>query len=249
MTTRARWMVGAVAFLFLATVAGQALAGPLGTTGQVSITTATGYYNGAVGAGEFTAYGYGGSLSNEAYKLDPLNPATGNIGNFDPSFQTFCIERTESAVIPAFFVVGSAAVLGGPGGSPDPISMGTAWLYSQFARGTLSGYFGGTRLAQAVLLQNAFWALEDDIAAPVGNPYYDAAMLNGGKTSAPVGAMGVYTLINFDTADHRDAFIRTGATDGRKQDYLYFVPDGGTTLMLLGGALMGLGALRRKFRA
>ena len=27
------------------------------------------------------------------------------------------------------------------------------------------------------------------------------------------------------------------------------VPDGGTTAMLLGGALMGLGALRRKFRA
>ena len=27
------------------------------------------------------------------------------------------------------------------------------------------------------------------------------------------------------------------------------VPDGGTTLMLLGGALVGLGALRRKFRA
>jgi hypothetical protein len=27
------------------------------------------------------------------------------------------------------------------------------------------------------------------------------------------------------------------------------VPDGGTTLVLLGGALTGLGALRRKFRA
>jgi hypothetical protein len=27
------------------------------------------------------------------------------------------------------------------------------------------------------------------------------------------------------------------------------VPDGGTTVMLLGGALMGLGFLRRKFRA
>jgi hypothetical protein len=29
---------------------------------------------------------------------------------------------------------------------------------------------------------------------------------------------------------------------------LVFVPDGGATLMLLGGALMGLGALRRKLR-
>ena len=33
------------------------------------------------------------------------------------------------------------------------------------------------------------------------------------------------------------------------QDILTFVPDGGATLMLLGGALVGLGALRRKFRA
>ena len=33
------------------------------------------------------------------------------------------------------------------------------------------------------------------------------------------------------------------------QDFLAPVPDGGTTLLLLGGALMGLGALRRKFGA
>ena len=33
------------------------------------------------------------------------------------------------------------------------------------------------------------------------------------------------------------------------QDVLVRVPDGGATLMLLGGALVGLGALRRKFSA
>jgi hypothetical protein len=33
------------------------------------------------------------------------------------------------------------------------------------------------------------------------------------------------------------------------QSQLLYVPDGGATLMLLGGALMGLGILRRKFRA
>ena len=26
------------------------------------------------------------------------------------------------------------------GGNPDPISRGTAWLYLQFAKGTLAGY-------------------------------------------------------------------------------------------------------------
>ena len=38
---------------------------------------------------------------------------------------------------------------------------------------------------------------------------------------------------------HIDVFTRTTTT----------VPDGGITLMLLGGALVGIGALRRKFRA
>jgi hypothetical protein len=40
----------------------------------------------------------------------------------------------------------------------------------------------------------------------------------------------------------------TGGSDSYVNDGVK-VPDGGMTLMLLGGALVGLGALRRKFRA
>jgi hypothetical protein len=238
----------ATVLLLVAGLASPALAGPIGTIGQVSVTTLTGFYNGSVGAGEFAAYGYGSSLTNEAYILDPLSPPTGNIGNFDPSFQTFCLEHNEGSANPAFFVVGSGTVMEGDVVA-DPISQGTAWLYAQFARGVLADYFTASRLANAVLLQNAIWALENPaFGTPVGNPYYDAALLNGGTTPAPVGFAGVYTLINFDSAAHRDAFVQGGPAVGSRQDYLYFVPDGGATLMLLGGALMGLGALRRKFR-
>ncbi len=34
---------------------------------------------------------------------------------------------------------------------------------------------------------------------------------------------------------------------GNQQDLLISVPDGGTTLMLLGCALLGLGTMRRRF--
>ena len=44
-----------------------------------------------------------------------------------------------------------------------------------------------------------------------------------------------------------DNYLEFGSLDGKRQDYLwYHVPDGGATLMLLGGALVGLGAIRRK---
>ena len=44
--------------------------------------------------------------------------------------------------------------------------------------------------------------------------------------------------------------VALNRTDGSSQSYaIQGVPDGGATVMLLGGALMALGVLRRKFRA
>ena len=49
------------------------------------------------------------------------------------------------------------------------------------------------------------------------------------------------------------SYVPVGAQGGGLSHITWFtpvtVPDGGATLMLLGGALVGLGALRRKFRA
>ena len=67
------------------------------------------------------------------------------------------------------------------------------------------------------------------------------------------GYWGAYYLggqsISFSTPPQ----LVTGAFVGGFSSARYFgttsVPDGGATLMLLGGALVGLGALRRKFRA
>jgi hypothetical protein len=148
--------------------------------------------------------------------------------------------------------VGGGVVGGDPlnlSGTGDPVSRGTGWLYSQFAQGTLPGYgYEADRLDSAAALQQAIWYLEDEIPTTYvsgTNVYVDAAITHFGTLDAAKGGtaadFGVYAL-NLWTGD---PYASTGAQD----QLFYHVPDGGTTLMLLGGALMGIGALRRKFRA
>ncbi len=235
----------AAAIVAVVTPASQVQAGPIGDTGSFQYTRVSGYYPTTGGSpmtqgGEFTLYNVVG-LSNADY-------SAGTSGLIDNgSFQTFCLEVGEYAAS-SHFVVGTAAARGGTTNSVDPISMGTAYLYSEFAKGTLAGFFNGSRAVEAGLLQMAIWALEGEVAAPVGNAYYNLALANGGATTAAQGHLGVYVLNNFTTAAGRDKWATgTWVESAKAQDFLYYqVPDGGTTLMLLGGALAGLGALRRR---
>lgn len=164
------------------------------------------------------------------------------------TFQTFCLEGNENIGGYANTynaVVNQNAVWGNVGPVGDPLSVGTGWLYSQFAQGTLSGYaFGGTvaqRKASALNLQNTFWWLEGEsgIVYNAGNPFMLAVVTQFGTQAAAKvdGAWnyGVYAL-NLTTAN-----------GGRVQDQLYYrVPDGGTTVMLLGLALGGVSILARR---
>jgi len=235
-----------IVLLLVIGLAAPAFASPVGTTGVFEQARYPGYFLNT--GGEFTIYDFGTSLSNEGYSVAP---ATMNIPPSMPeSFQTFCLEKREGSIATNYFVVSGAAVTGGTATS-DPLSMGTAWLYSQFATGLLNvaggNYFTGDRRVSAGLLQNAFWMLEGELAVDAGNPYYAAALLNGGIGDASVGYLGVYSLNNFIDQASLDNYLEFGTLDGKRQDYLwYHVPDGGATLMLLGGALVGLGAIRRK---
>jgi hypothetical protein len=126
-------VIGAVAVAVLLP-AKQALAGPVGQTGTFSQTRVAGYFGGS--GGEFTLYG--GTLpSNTSYGASSKNIPDANNIALPPSFQTFCLETGENAAPSNFFVISSAAVQGGTTNS-DRISKGTAWLYSQFAQGTLN---------------------------------------------------------------------------------------------------------------
>src|ERR1017187_6241408 len=76
------------------------------------------------------------------------------------TFQTFCIEYNEEfgPGNTYYYNQNSGAVAGGAGANAidshtgltmDNVSIGTAWLYSQFRAGTLANYFNGTRQQNA----------------------------------------------------------------------------------------------------
>ena len=236
--------------LLLAVVAGPAAAG------VVNVGSSYGPYQTGNG-GEFTLNVVSG-LDTSSYAGVAKNQA-GMVG--ENSFQTFCIENSS----PAEYIeknttynvtLNRNAVNGGVGGgaSGDPLSVGTGWLYRQFATGTLTGYDytnpgrgGNPAVAtySAYLLQQAIWWLEQEggVTYNASNIFMQAAYSHFGNSEAgarfsdaTTGAWnyGVYAL----------NMKKTNNVQG--QDQLFYVPDGGTTLALLGCALMGIGALRRK---
>ncbi len=97
---------------------------------------------------------------------DPLNIA--------PSFNTFCLERNEY-INPGstYSYLVSDRTDGGMSGPNDPISIGTAWLYSNFRNGSLTGY--SSTFAQQTDLQNTIWYLEGEIASLGNTSWFNLA--------------------------------------------------------------------------
>jgi len=238
-----RIAVGLVVILMLASVAfaDQVRVGYLGSP--------YGAYQTGVG-GEFTLTPINptGWLSLSGY-----GPASKNIG-VSGSFQTFCTEGGEyiypySSIYNA--VVQRNAVSGGVGPGGDAISVGTGWLYGQFASGNwlsdLSYAYGAGRGTDADLLQKAIWWLEGEegITYNASNRFMLAVVNRFGSQDAAKAdggwRFGVYAL------------HLTTANGGAIQDQLYYdgtpVPDGGTTVLLFGLALMALGLTSRRFLA
>ncbi len=84
-------------------------------------------------------------------------------------FETFCLEKNEylDLGVPYLYTVDTFAIKGGvAGGSPDPLDPRTAYLYSEFKKGTLSNYANDVPSAGA--LQAVIWRLEDEVDATYG---------------------------------------------------------------------------------
>jgi hypothetical protein len=229
---------------------------------------------GKIYVGSYGPYqtGVGGEFTYQVVATTPAWPSLSGYSTLasgyeaSPSFQTFCIEGSEYIYRNTTYdaALNSKAMYGGNYPDGDPISQGTGWLYSQFARASwdatynLSYNYGANRSSSADALQKAIWWLEGEegIGYNSGNIYMAAVVAKFGSAcggdltcaqdkakSGKASDYGVYA-INMWAEGH------FGEKDYRRQDGLFFsVPDGGTTLVLLGGALMGLGALRRKFSA
>jgi hypothetical protein len=173
----------------LAKVAAAVVVGALGlfATSQAQAGTLTGTvefgpsYNWAyAGGGEFSFKVTPPSLTN----LTAVVPSDGSI------WATFCLEKNENLQgAPSTYdaVVNTKAMNGGiAGGSPDPLSRYTAYLYSEFLGGSLTGYTyvaGAANVASAKALQNVIWYLENEISsisAGTETAFYGDAIANAG---------------------------------------------------------------------
>ncbi len=186
----------------------------------------------------------------------------GNGGEFTAAttglgtFQTFCIEYQEEfgPGNTYQYKMNTGAVAGGAGvdaidpntGLPmDNISIGTAYLYSQFRNGGL----GTLTASQAGQVQNAIWYLENEITFAQlstmngvdGTYYYNLAKTGTGKNDTTVfndslGAYGVIALNLFNGAYYTDVQNPSGQTYELNQDQLAIVPE--PTTMIAGALLL-----------
>jgi hypothetical protein len=208
--------------------------------------------------------GAGSNTSTGTKVTDPDAGLSGEVG-----FQTFCLEV--NVTIPTLpegplpYTISSSVL----NGDTKALTVGVAYLYSQFAQGILSGYdyvdidqsftsLGETspRGTDAAYLQSAIWYLQGDIsltnADGTSNPYLGDLI-----TAGLLGTSGTTgTALSTASADQYGVEVLNLGNSADNYDYQAMlvyqktsVPDGGTTVALLGIALGGIEYLRRKLAA
>jgi hypothetical protein len=174
-------------------------------------------------------------------------------------FETFCLEDAvdfwvgttyDYEVTPDIQVpIGAQNGAGYSGYTDEALSQGTAWLYEQFATGDLAGYNytnATARLADAGVLQETIWFLQGEAPPPTNTVYLadmetEFSTLPDALQAETPNEFGVNVIDLYSTGAN-------GAINGVYQDQLIFtgVPDGATTIGLLGIALLVLAFLKRR---
>jgi len=215
----------------------------------LSVDLQQGPYSYGIG-GEFVAAAPAGDpgLANYLQYYSSLTQYTGNNGYY--GFATFCDEYNEEFIPGNTYSVtlGPNAMYGGQPPNGNPISKGTAYLYYLFATGNQSfGYNWNPadRAASAGQLQNAIWWLENE--GPSGPLAYDP---NNTFENLVISKFGSAANAMADNDNLFPVEVMVLGQPGQVQDQLILtgtVPDGGTTLMLLGAAFGGIALFKRRF--
>jgi hypothetical protein len=222
--------------------------------GTPTITLYTNHYSDGLGGGEFTAITNNPSLDISSYSaLAKMNSPSGLLG-----FETFCLEFHEEFYPgnPYAYTSSNTVYNGGVGPAGDPLSIGTAWLYSQFAKGLLTNYHYATataldqaqRVSDALILQETFWYLEDEkwdsngtlVGLPTNQKFLN---LLPGISDNKNDANGLYGT----EALNLTSIVNNRTVNDQSQLYYHQVPDSGTSIVLLGITLLGMAGLRRRF--
>jgi len=248
--------------IICASITVSALAAPIDYTngvvddgGIANLNRIGGYYFG--GGGEFTLSGGSLALSNSLYAAS----TSGQDGHSE-SFQTFCLERDEytnptvnvfvsqsSVAKPLEAGSGSHAYRGGKNtDTGDDLNPLTAYLYNQFAMGTLSSYdytdTGAGRWLSAGQLQAAIWYLEDEYT--VWNPSTATGIQVDTWIQEAQDAIdsGAWTGIG-NVRVLQTVWVSACGLNKYRQDFLYVTPVPGAVLLgMLGMAVAGV-KLRR----
>ena len=158
----------------------------------------------------------------------PWVPAS--LGQVSGKFETFCIEKNETFSPGGTYWVEfkTYAVGGGYAGQDinldadpttyeaDSLDLMTAYLYTQFITGSLTGYDYGTgtaRVASANALQQVMWYIENEEAKSwtdgdlsLKDKFYTDASTNAGNTIGSVRVMNLYT-VNSPRSEHQSMLV------------------------------------------
>jgi hypothetical protein len=173
----------------------------------------------------------------------------------DTGFQTFCVEDQVDFYVGNYYYYTEGLTLQQTGaGVIDQLTDGAAWLYQQFATGQLSAATY-TNSVDAGEIQATLWYLQGepaDSGVPFSatNPYYEDVLSKFGTLANAQTAVTSASQYGVQVLELTSGPNGTGSD---AQDQLIYcgphVPDRGATLGLLAGALLLLGAWRRRLPA